>query len=393
MLIPGYLRKRNTGFYQMVITLDYNPKTRKRKIKYINTKTKNKKEAEHMLFKERERLTKEKETNITNEFLFITLLEEWLSVKERTIEKITYASYAHQIRKVITPYFEPLQLSVVDIKVTDIEDFYNYERNERKVSEATVRHRHAIIRQALDYAMKIKRIISSNEACLVILGKKEKYQPEIFNEEELLKLFSSVGETFMELPILMGAFYGLRREEIIGLKWKNFDFKKKTFLVRDTVTVGYLDGKSVLFEKEYGKTKSSLREMPIYPILEKLLEKIKFQDLENQKLYKEMYSNDYKEYIYKKSNGIRVHPEYVTKTFKKILKKNKFRDIRLHDLRHSFGTLLHTSGIQMKDIQEWLGHANISTTMDIYTHTSIKNKEKGAKIITSILGKNKKIKK
>lgn len=389
MLIPGYLRKRSNGFYQMVITTSYDPNTKKRKIKYINTKTKNKKEAEHLLFKEREKLTKIKETQ-SDEILFVDLLEEWLKLKERTIEKITYAGYLHQIRKIIIPYFIPLNLSVIEIKVTDIEEFYNYQRIERNVSEGTIRHRHAIIRQALDYAMKVKRIVPNNEATLVTLGKKTRYKPDIFTGKELLKLFSKAQDTLMELPVFMGAFYGLRREEIIGLKWKNFDFKKKTFLVKDTVTAGYLDGKAVLFEKEYGKTRSSLRELPIYPSLEKLLDKIKSQDLENQRIYKEMYSRKHKEYIYKKNNGVRVLPDYVTKTFTKLLKKNGFKKIRLHDLRHSFGSFLYSSGLQMKDIQEWLGHANISTTMDIYTHTSIKNKEKGVTLVESLLNKIKK---
>ena len=78
-------------------------------------------------------------------------------------------------------------------------------------------------------------------------------------------------------------------------------------------------------------------------------------------------------------------PDRVTKTFQRIIKKNKLKHIRFHDLRHSCASLLVSKGVPMKNIQEWLGHANFNTTADVYSHLDFSAKEMSASVIENAL--------
>ena len=105
---------------------------------------------------------------------------------------------------------------------------------------------------------------------------------------------------------------------------------------------------------------------------------------EYKKFYGNTYCNDYKEYICLMENGELMKPGYVTQTFSKILEQNNLRHIRLHDLRHSCGTLLIQNGVPVKDIQIWLGHSNFQTTLR-YAHADIENKRISASVISDKL--------
>ena len=97
-----------------------------------------------------------------------------------------------------------------------------------------------------------------------------------------------------------------------------------------------------------------------------------------------LYDQRYIEYICVEENGKIVYPDHMTKEFAYLLKKNGLRHIRLHDLRHSCASNMLASGIQMKEIQEWLGHANFSTTADVYSHLDFSAKIKAARTISSV---------
>ena len=125
-------------------------------------------------------------------------------------------------------------------------------------------------------------------------------------------------------------------------------------------------------EKDTTKTSSSYRSYPISEDVEKMLKSIKEKENENRKLFgKEYIENDY---IFKWENGKLYSPDYITSKFSKLLKKHNLPHIRFHDLRHSCASLLISKGFTLKDIQEWLGHADIQTTANIYSHLDIKRK-------------------
>ena len=144
--------------------------------------------------------------------------------------------------------------------------------------------------------------------------------------------------------------------------------------IKHTVTSCNLDGKRVQVARDTTKTKSSLRTLPLVPAFrDKLLEV-----MERQKEYKRLcgkcYNKEYLEYICVDEMGNLVSPHYLTATFPKLLEKNGLRRIRFHDLRHSCASLLLANGVPMKQIQEWLGHSDFSTTANVYAHLDYNSK-------------------
>ena len=100
------------------------------------------------------------------------------------------------------------------------------------------------------------------------------------------------------------------------------------------------------------------------------------------------YNNDYSEYIYVNQLGHIMRPDYLTEQFPKFLEKNGMRRIRFHDLRHSCATLLYANGVALNDIQLWLGHSDIATTSNIYTHLDFDSKISSANAILSIFNED-----
>ena len=255
--------------------------------------------------------------------------------------------------------------------------------NEKGVSANTVIHRHANIRKALQYAYKIG-LISNNPADRIERPRKEPYVGDFYNERELKQLFEAIKGDPLELPALLAAYYGLRRSEVLGLKWSAIDFEKKTITIRHVVTEAEIDGKMTIIEKDRTKTKSSHRVLPLVKPFEDALLRLKEEQNDNRKLCGNSYNTDYLDYINVNAIGERLKPGYLTAHFPLIIERNGLRRIRFHDLRHSCASLLCSNGVSMKEIQEWLGHSNISTTANIYTHLEYNSKIASANAILSI---------
>ncbi len=300
---------------------------------------------------------------------------DWLYMMKSSVELSTYASYSTTITKKINPYFDERYpgLKLQELTPKHIQDYYTYEMRENGVSANTVIHRHANIRKALQYAYKTD-LITSNPADKIERPKKAKFEGNYYNIDELNQLFRVVKGDPSEFGVLLAAFYGLRRSEIVGLKWDAINFEKKTITIRHTVTEVNLDGKSQLLERDRTKTKSSHRTLPLVKPFEELLLRMKAEQAENRKLCGKSYCTEHKDYIYVNQMGERVKPGYLTAHFPALLVKNNLRRIRFHDLRHSCASLLYANGVSMKEIQEWLGHSNISTTANIYTHLDYTSK-------------------
>lgn len=199
-----------------------------------------------------------------------------------------------------------------------------------------------------------------------------------YTAEEMEQLFEAARGHRLELIIQFAAFYGLRRGEVLGLRWDAIDFAAGTFTIRHTVTTASVEGKHLLIQADRAKTKSSLRTLPLVEGFAQRLRALKEQQKYNEKLCGNCYNQKFKGYLFVDEMGNLILPNTVTDNFAQLLKEHGLRKIRFHDLRHSCASLLLKQGVPMKHIQEWLGHSDISTTANIYAHLDSQSKQLSA---------------
>lgn len=384
-MVAGHLREQN-GYYQMI--LSFKDSTGKRKTKSISTGLPvkgNKRKAEKMLDEARKSYEGDllKAEKPTESILFTDFMREWLGMIKSSVEMSTYGSYSFIVEKRIIPYFEDKNILLTELTPTDIQRYYTHCLLAEHVSANTVIHRHANIHKALKYAFKVG-LIPYNPADRVERPRKNSFSSGVYGDKELEDLFAAAKGTKLELAIILGAFYGLRRSEIVGLKWDAIDFEKKRFSIQYTVTETNIGGKQTIVEKERTKTKSSRRTLPIVEPFERLLIELRASQDRNRKVCGKSYCTDYLDFVYVDELGRRIKPGYITMAFPKLLAKSGLKRIRFHDLRHSCASLLYAHGVSLKDIQEWLGHSTISTTANIYTHLDYSSKEASANAILDV---------
>ena len=279
--------------------------------------------------------------------------------------------------------FRKRNIKLVDLKATDLQDFYNKQLG--RVKANSVIHYHANIHKALKYAVKID-LIPTNPADKVERPKKNEFKGSYYSADEIHALTEIAEGTKLEIPVLLASFYGLRRSEVLGLKWDAIDFEANTLEIKHIVTQASIDGKKVLVQADRAKTKSSLRTLPLVPPIRDRLLMLKGQQDTYRRLCGKSYNREYLGYLCVDEIGNIIRPNYVSEQFPKLLEKNGLRPIRFHDLRHSCASLLLANGVPMKQIQEWLGHSDFSTTANIYAHLDYASKLSSAQAMLEGLG-------
>ena len=226
-------------------------------------------------------------------------------------------------------------------------------------------------------------MIPYNPAAEVERPKKDNFVASYYSADELMEVLPIFANTKMELPVMLAAFYGLRRSEVIGLQWSAIDFERKFVTISRTFERINVDGKMVDVSKCRTKNKASFRSLPLIPAVEQALLKAQKRQHQQMKLCGGSYCKEYKDYICVDDMGHLVTPDYVTRVFREMLLKNGFRPIRYHDLRHSCASLLIKNKVTMKEVQMWLGHSSFSTTANIYAHIDVDSKMEAANMIAS----------
>ena len=298
------------------------------------------------------------------------------------MERTTFSSYTQMVKKKIAPYFRNTGLTLDGIQAKHIQSFYLHEL--KTVSPGTVIHYHAIIHSALKYAVKTDMLVQ-NVADKVDRPKKNSFQPVFLSAEEMQKMFEALRGTKLELPVLVAAFYGFRRGEVLGLKWDAIDFERDTITIKHIVTNAKIDGKCEIVCADRAKTKSSLRSLPLVSNIREKLLALREQQKENRRVCGNCYSKKYDGYVFVDAMGNIFNPRSVTANFSKLLEQNGLRHIRFHDLRHSCASLLLANDVPLKQIQEWLGHSDIGTTANIYSHLDYKSKITSANVMDNVL--------
>ena len=325
-----------------------------------------------------------KRIKVHKNMLFSDFMIYWINATQYNYERSTYGTYLMQINSSIAPYFKEQEILLSDLTSFDIQDFYSYAFETKKVSANTVLKWHANIHKALDYAVQNK-LISENPSKKLSKPKKVQFTGSAYSQDELDKLFQVAKNDPLELGIYLAAFFGLRREEVVGIKWNAIDFDAKTIKIGTTVTITNINGKLEEVEKDRAKNKASFRVYPLPQLFEELLLKLKNDQATNKRLAGRSYNYKYQDYIYVDKLGNRIKPGYITQHFALVLKKNNLRHIRFHDLRHTCATRMCIKGENLVKVQKWLGHSSITTTANTYAHLDVLSKVESANLMLDIL--------
>ena len=373
------------GKYQVMLNWHQEGKRKQKSVATgILVQGKNKRQAEER----RREILAEWEQKITSNFveiLFSDYLLEWLEIVKYSIADSTYYSYKNTIEKQICPYFIQRKLKLHDVRPYHIQDFYAKQMKAKNLTGSTIHHYHANIHKALRHAVQTE-LIRDNPASKVILPRKERPRIEFYTVEELRLLLEKVKGTRLETPVFLAVWFGMRRGEIVGLRWKDIDFNTNTVSVTGVIVDwGETSRAENLKYKTGTKSVAGLRSFPLPPEVAEYLQKRKIEQEKNRALLGNAYNTDWLDFVCVDEMGDLIRPRYITHMFPKFLRKHDLRVIRFHDLRDSNASLLLDKGVDMKLIQSWLGHAHYSTTADIYAHLKAGAKRNLGNVLSSEL--------
>lgn len=307
----------------------------------------------------------------------VDYLAMWKELRKSEVAETTYDGYHTYIDRHLIPYFSQLNLNIQDITAGHIFDYVNYlssdgGRKDNKIggqSNTSIRKIISILRQVFDYAV-LYGDIRVNPASQVPMPKKvnNKDKRQVFlTAEDAQKMLDAFRDEELGPIVYVTLYYGLRKSEALGLRWQAVDFEANTITINHTVV-----SNGHIVRKDSTKSYCSNRTFQLLPDVKDVLLKLKDQ----QENYKTRLDSGYhnNDYIFKNPNGIPYRPDSLTRSFKRALERHGLPQMRYHDLRHSTASILVDKGWDINDIKEWLGHADISTTANIYAHISHRKK-------------------
>lgn len=364
MITSGSIRKRDGksgNEWQITIELPRNPLTGKRVRKY-KTVVGTKKEAEcamHEYIRELEKGYYVTDTKITIKEWVETWLEVYIIPN---VSPTTLSRYQGMIKRYIDPVIGHMQ--VQKLNTLAVQSWVNGLKispaSGKEMAAATIKHAYHVLKGAMDKAV-LAGIIPRSPCIGVMLPKGEKKAAVVYNEVQIKQLIHAARDTDMELIIDIELCLGLRRGELLGLQWCDIDWENnKIKIVRNRVVV---NGKSVVKEP---KTASGVRTLDVSWQLMQKLRLHQAKCAENRLLLGSDYTVT--DYIIVHPDGKPIYPEYVSQMLTKLQNKAGLPQCRFHDLRHLCASIMLLQGVNVKVAQERLGHKDITTTMNIYSH-------------------------
>jgi integrase len=296
--------------------------------------------------------------------LFSEYLIAWLNSRKSCIELSTWEHYQSCIERHIAPFFRDKGHTLTQLSRRHVKEYYDFKASsgrldgkEGGLSAAALKKHSCLIKMALDEAA-LMELIPYNPAQHVPITK------VISNEVE--KVFLTTAEAKTLLRILQGhelyeivyitLYFGLRRSEVLGLRWCDINFNSNTLHIRNTIVRS-----KTMIEKERTKTKASKAVYVLNPCIKTLLQKVKKENIQFN-----YYSPN--NYVFIKDDGTPYSPDALSAKFRDFTTRYTKR-MRFHDLRHSTASILHEQGWAQKDIQSWMRHSDSYMT-SYYTHLS-----------------------
>lgn len=315
---------------------------------------------------------------------FCSYMDRWLNIHKLKIKSTTFLGYKSHIENHIKPFFSERKISLSNLTAGLLEEFYQYQLD-NGLSSNSVHRIHSTICASLNYAVK-HDLVNRNVALSVELPSTTKFVNSILTFEEIKDILKLSKTSSIYPAVFLAGMLGLRRSEALGLRWDRVDFVNSTITINHTYTSFYdCDKRKYIYVfSDRTKNRTSERTIIIPERVRQELIRLKHRQ-ENNKLTNNRYDMTYDGYVCVTDSGKLLDPNYVTKIFKQ-LSTDYGKPCRFHDLRHSVATYLYSEfGYDIKDIQVFLGHSNISTTCDIYMHISDSRKRDMAEAVNEKL--------
>ena len=343
----------------------------------------NKRRAEAML-DEIKREYEERYSTPAGDMMFVAYARQWLEKKKTCTEMSTWEGYQIYVERHIVPYFEPLKLSLRDIKPQHIMDYYHYkytagrlDGKEGGLSIPSIKKHATVIKVIFGEALIAEYIIRNPATGVKLPAKDVSTKDKVFlNSDKANEVLAAFDGHQLQALVYTTLYYGLRRSEVLGLRWSAVDFKNNTLTINHTVVKN-----RTIVQKDSTKTQSSHHTYMLIDDVREVLLKQKVKQERNKIEYGSAYHQS--DYIFTWEDGTLFRPDYITRGFQRVLKAHGFPAMRFHDLRHSTASILYDKGWGLKDIQMWLRHSSIDVTGDIYTHIADDRRSKMAAELNS----------
>ena len=310
-------------------------------------------------------------------------LGEWLHTwlweyKKPKLRPISFDSYAMLVRRHLAPALGHIALR--DLRPEHLQHFYN-EKTQQGLFTRTVRYCHVVLCGALAQAEK-NQLIVRNVSTLTELPRATRQEMHSLTLDQVTaKLLPAITPDRLFAAIFLAFGTGLRRGELLALRWKDVDLKAGILHVRQTLvrvtnhgaTAG--EGRTRLLMHE-PKTQHSRRTVPIPEACLTALQQHKARQAE-EKLHLGPAYQDHG-FVFCRPEGTPMAPEMLPKTFERLLAQAGLPPIRFHDTRYTFATLMLELGESPKTVQTMLGHSRVAITLDIYSHVSLELEKKAA---------------
>ena len=376
----GHIRQRSPGTFEIRYNLGNDPLTGKRKVAtstFKGTYDEAKGELYRLLKAARENGCVEPTKVKIKEFL-----EQWIETIRSQVSLKTHERYTEIVSYFLVPTFGNCQLTKLTPAL--IQTAYNkWEASGRRdgreggLAPRTRLHIHRIFSSALKHAAELQLIVR-NPAANVKPPRVKKTAVNVLTVEQSAVLLNAVRGTKLHWPVLLALTTGMRRGEILALRWRNVDFERKTVRVVESLE----QTKKGLRFKAPKTEKTRAVILPDYTVNE-LCE---WREKQADQLAEVDVKQTDDSLVCGRWDGEPVHPRTITQKFVAAIKRlPDLPKIRFHDLRHSHATQLLAAGIHPKIAQERLGHSNISTTLDLYSHVSNTMQDEAAEKLDSAL--------
>ena len=299
---------------------------------------------------------------------------EWLwSYKRNSVKQKTFDQYETILRTHIIPDIGDIRLA--DLKTMYIQSIIN-KMYDSGLSHRTIEVMKIVIHAALKQAQRNK-LVSENVCENVVLPRKQPKHIRVLNEDEQTKLIAALKDNYIGRGLLFALYTGMRRGEVLALKWSDYDKNEKTISITKAlsrVRTYNKNGNKTMLTVTTPKTDTSIRTVPLIDKAVELLAEHK----RKQKRYMELVGDYYtdNDLIFSSSRGDYLDPGNFNRKLNKTVKKIGIAQISPHVLRHSFATRGLEAEVSLKAMQELLGHSSITVTGDIYTHILKEQKRK-----------------